>query len=269
MGEVESAAIDRGSVVAALLAGGCKPNQAGLYADAYCEYHEAQDNIRRMGAVVANGRTGAAEQNPYLPVRDRAFARLEALHKSGIKLPAGGFAAPEEVEVPVEAPGPLNTRATAKELGISWQRLAALVKEGRVPRNADKTFDLVSVRAAFERDRDPTQSSRIAAEQSAPTGERGFNEVRTEHEEVKLKLAKIELDLTEGRLVQSDRVMLTVGGMIIAAKTRLLAMGNDLADELATESDPVIIRSTLSDKHHDILSELSKWKLQPERLATN
>lgn len=162
----------------------------------------------------------------------------------------------------------LNTRECAKELGISWQRLGALVREGKVTRRKDMTFDLAQVRAEFEANRDPAQVSKIAATESSAAGgqtERGYNQIRTEHEEVKLRLAKIELDVAEGRLVSAERVTMTVGGMVIAAKTRLLAIGNDLADELATESEPAKIRATFTDKVHDILSELSQWKLKPEQ----
>ena len=61
--------------------------KAALYADAYLEYKEAQKNIAANGSIVADPRTGAPIQNPYLPVRDKAFARLEQLHKAGVKAP--------------------------------------------------------------------------------------------------------------------------------------------------------------------------------------
>ena len=76
---------DRAAIVAVLLAAKNKPEKAGLYADSYLEYQEAQENISRNGSVVSDSRTGAAVQNPYLPVRDKAFARLEALHKAGVR----------------------------------------------------------------------------------------------------------------------------------------------------------------------------------------
>jgi hypothetical protein len=73
---------DYAAVVSYLVGGGVKPERAALYADSYLEYRIAQDNIRRLGSVVADARTGAAAQNPYLAVRDKAFARLESMHKT-------------------------------------------------------------------------------------------------------------------------------------------------------------------------------------------
>lgn len=62
-----------------------KPERAALYADSYLEYLAAQENIDRNGAIVSDARTGGAVPNPFLAVRDKAFARLEALHKAGVR----------------------------------------------------------------------------------------------------------------------------------------------------------------------------------------
>src|SRR5690242_18019478 len=125
----------------------------------------------------------------------------------------------------------LGLRACARELGITHGRLAALVRERRVPRNADGSFDVEAVRAAFEASKDPAHRSKIsppflassprpepeaekepeaevAAEAKLPpmsdTASSGFNEVRTKHETVKLRLAEIELAQRHGRLI-ADR----------------------------------------------------------------
>ena len=47
----------------------------------------AQANVEVNGAIVADPRTGSPIQNPYLVVRDKAFARLENLHKAGVRAP--------------------------------------------------------------------------------------------------------------------------------------------------------------------------------------
>jgi phage terminase small subunit len=73
MGEVNT---DRAMVLQRLLDNGNDSDVAQMYADAFCEYHEAMENIRRNGAVCANPRTGAPLENPYLKVRDKARAQL-------------------------------------------------------------------------------------------------------------------------------------------------------------------------------------------------
>jgi hypothetical protein len=66
-------------VAAVLVENGVKPDLAAMYADAFCEWHEALENINRNGSVVANPRTGAPIDNPYLRVRDKAFDRLRKM----------------------------------------------------------------------------------------------------------------------------------------------------------------------------------------------
>jgi phage terminase small subunit len=75
----------REETVKALLKANNRPEKAGLYADSFIEYRAAQDNIDKNGSIVADPRTGAAVPNPFLTVRDKAFARLESLHKAGVK----------------------------------------------------------------------------------------------------------------------------------------------------------------------------------------
>jgi hypothetical protein len=52
-----------------------------------CRHAAAQKNIDDNGAIVADPRTGSPIPNPYLQVRDKAFARLETLHKAGVRAP--------------------------------------------------------------------------------------------------------------------------------------------------------------------------------------
>jgi len=86
MGKItEAKKTDRAAVMACLLAAKNKPEKASLYADSYLEYQEAQKNIAGNGSIVSDPRTGAPVPNPYLVVRDKAFARLESLHKAGVK----------------------------------------------------------------------------------------------------------------------------------------------------------------------------------------
>lgn len=75
----------RTEIIALLTDSRTRPEKAALYADAYLEYRLAQDNITRDGPIVADPRTGAPIPNPYIPVRDKAFSRLEHLHKAGVR----------------------------------------------------------------------------------------------------------------------------------------------------------------------------------------
>ena len=47
-----------------------------IFADALRTYVEANENVRRNGAIVAHPRTGAPLENPYLKVRENAARAL-------------------------------------------------------------------------------------------------------------------------------------------------------------------------------------------------
>jgi len=49
------------------------------YADAFLLYLEAEENIRRNGAITAHPRTGAPLENPYLQVRNQASKILASI----------------------------------------------------------------------------------------------------------------------------------------------------------------------------------------------
>ena len=43
-----------------------------IYADAFCTYAEATENIATNGAIVIHPRTGSPIENPYLKIRTQA-----------------------------------------------------------------------------------------------------------------------------------------------------------------------------------------------------
>lgn len=78
------AKIEKPEVLASLEQANPETPRARLifYADCFCEYAEATDNIERNGVIVANPRTGAPMQNPYLSVREKAMAKLKPMMKN-------------------------------------------------------------------------------------------------------------------------------------------------------------------------------------------
>ena len=63
-------------IVAALIQKGVKKDVAAMYADAFCEYREASENIDRNGVIVQHPRTANPIDNPYLKIRDGAIKKL-------------------------------------------------------------------------------------------------------------------------------------------------------------------------------------------------
>jgi len=72
----------RAEIVTGLLERGAKRDAANQYADAYLEYHQAADRVAAAGLVVAHPVHGGPIENPYLAIRDKALARLQAMRKA-------------------------------------------------------------------------------------------------------------------------------------------------------------------------------------------
>ena len=55
---------------------GIKRDRIIMYLDAYMDYQEAAENIRKNGAIAAHPKTGAPFDNPYLKVRQQMQSAL-------------------------------------------------------------------------------------------------------------------------------------------------------------------------------------------------
>ena len=154
----------------------------------------------------------------------------------------------------------LNSRQTAKLLGISWQRLGALAKEGRITRNEDGKYDPEQVRAEFEASKDPVRPSKLGLAGDYPSLERGYHQIRTEHEDLRRQMTANQLAIDEGRIIETDYVVGTVGELLKSISNGVLAMGSKLAPVLAMETNAAVIQGMMADEGHKLLSELSRWK---------
>jgi phage terminase small subunit len=59
--------------------------QVSMYASAFVQFWEAEENIRRNGHVCANPRTGAPMDNPYLRVRAAAEKSIQGMSRARLK----------------------------------------------------------------------------------------------------------------------------------------------------------------------------------------
>lgn len=66
------ATLTHAEVVEALVARGVPWDRATQYADAFCDYQKAAENIRQFGPIVQHPRTGNPIPNPYLGIREGA-----------------------------------------------------------------------------------------------------------------------------------------------------------------------------------------------------
>lgn len=71
--------MERAEIIEHLLTKGAKKDTASQYADAFLQYHEANDNIVANGHLVRDERTMKPMPNPYLSIRKDALATLRSM----------------------------------------------------------------------------------------------------------------------------------------------------------------------------------------------
>ncbi len=71
--------ITKEEIIALMIERGVRKDRAVMYADAFCEYREASENIDRNGVIVQHPRTSNPIDNPYLKVRDSALKKLQGM----------------------------------------------------------------------------------------------------------------------------------------------------------------------------------------------
>ena len=163
----------------------------------------------------------------------------------------------------------MTTPEITAALGISKARLNELARQGRIPRGAKRgDWDLAAVRAALGRNIDALHKERQAAAAPAfdqppppamdvPRG--SLAAAQLVKAQADAKRAALEVRRLEKRLLDSDEVSGAWSGMIVAAKAKLLVLGDELADRLAAESNPVACREMVDRKIHEALSDLAEY----------
>jgi hypothetical protein len=168
----------------------------------------------------------------------------------------------------------MTTPEITAALGISKVRLNELARKGKIPRGAKRgEWDLDAVRQALARNMDAIHKDRQAAA-APPTRTPVFDQVPPPAMDVPrgslaaaqlvkaqadAKRAALEVRRLEKRLLDSDEVSGAWSGMIVAAKAKLLVLGDELADRLAAESNPVACREMVDRKIHEALSDLAEY----------
>ena len=168
-----------------------------------------------------------------------------------------------------------TTQITA-ELGISRARLNELARKGKVSKVRRGRWNVAAVRLALGRNLDSRQASpaRDSAAAAPPTRMPVFDQVPPPAMDVPrgslaaaqlvkaqadAKRAALEVRRLEKRLLDRDEVADAWSGMIAAAKAKLLVIGDELADRLAAESNPVACREMVDKKVYEALAALAEY----------
>ena len=134
-------------------------------------------------------------------------------------------------------------------MGVSHQRISALVKKGVLPVNAKYRIDVNKAVKIME------------GRRKLDNSQGGFGELtdaRTVHEKIKIERARLDLQKEKRELVEVAKVVEEWQDMISIAKKKLLAMPSELAPLLIGHRSQKKIKSLIEDKIHAALNELAR-----------
>ena len=175
----------------------------------------------------------------------------------------------------------------AKELSLSKGRISQLVKaglpvrpDGRVdrgkalawieahvrhqakpgPRKSHTDTPALGVQSPETEPESEPADTRDRSEQTTAPADEKFSEARVRRERAEADLSEMAAAKMRGEYAELAAVKRMVGGLVVACKTRLLAIGNKLAPELAADGDPARIQAKIDGEVREALTELSHWE---------
>lgn len=89
-----------------------------------------------------------------------------------------------------------------------------------------------------------------------------FLEAQRQHEWEKVWKERQARKVRLGELIERQRVMNEVGGLIVASKTKLRSIGSKIGPALAMEVEPAVCQSLVDAEVDEALADLAKWNLE-------
>lgn len=150
----------------------------------------------------------------------------------------------------------VSTAKLCEALGVTKQRISVLERRGTIQRETDGQWDVEKVRAALAANLDARQNS--ANPDQPPTLQKGtiaYETYRLTRE--RADRAALERAEIEGSLLKVDEVRKAWDGMIAAARTKLLAIGDEICEKLAAETNSIRCREMVNVKVKEALADLA------------
>lgn len=153
----------------------------------------------------------------------------------------------------------------ARAVGISKVAAYKRVKAGKVKVDENGMVDLEEAAAQWENTRDAVSGAKnpsgVAKTKVVSQGDEksSLAEAQRARAWIRVKREKLAIEKEERQLVRKDEVRSAVSGMIVAARSRLSTIADELCDRLAAESDPVRIAGLINSKVNEALSHLAEY----------
>ena len=146
----------------------------------------------------------------------------------------------------------------ASILGVSEARVSQVKKTGRLDgtfakRGRSIVFDQDAAIAAWNGEISASPTRKESAELEIPS----FNESRAKSEHFRAELARLDLEVKEDQLVEVSRVEREAFSAARAVRDALGNIPDRVSNQMAAESDPVVIHQTLTDEIRKALESLT------------
>ena len=154
-----------------------------------------------------------------------------------------------------------DTKELAQALGITQARISQMKSQGRfdgcftVVRNKIEWDKEAAVKAYTEGN--PLVSTSPTRKKSDELEIPSFNESRAKSEHFRAELARLDLEVKEQQLVEVARVQREAFTAPRAVRDALGNIPDRVSNQLAAESDPVVIHQTLTEEIRKALETLT------------
>jgi len=154
-----------------------------------------------------------------------------------------------------------STKELAEALGITQARISQMKSQGRF----DGCFTVDRNKIAWDKDAamkaykegNPLVSVSPTRKDSSALEIPSFNESRAKSEHFRAELARLDLEVKEDQLVEVSRVKREAFSAARAVRDALGNIPDRVSNQMAAESDPVIIHQTLTEEIRKALETLT------------
>jgi phage terminase Nu1 subunit (DNA packaging protein) len=154
-----------------------------------------------------------------------------------------------------------QTKVIADLFGVTERRVLQLAQRKIIPKAAKGLYDLGPTVQAYIRYLHGLANGAISADVSELNHR--LLQAQAEEREAKARMAELDLAVMQGRLHEAEHVKKIMADMIVACRSRLLAVPSKAAISLASMSDSVKIASYLRELVYESLEALSEY--DPEK----
>jgi len=154
-----------------------------------------------------------------------------------------------------------STKELAEALGITQARISQMKSQGRF----EGCFTVDRNKIAWDKDAamkaykegNPLVSVSPTRKDSSALEIPSFNESRAKSEHFRAELARLDLEVKEDQLVEASRVKREAFSAARAVRDALGNIPDRVSNQMAAESDPVIIHQTLTEEIRKALETLT------------